>query len=1198
MDLSFEELNSRMEELLNQYRTALNNGEYDKVKGITASVLQLYRDTYKVRLDERPEFDHIFHQVMQKMQSQLRDSRPTTQEAAEKEVEIINMFSEVADGVFKVFDVRRQAMELQPSAEDLIAAYEEGIADANDQIARLEKLQQQYEAVSNVVFGKETPNLKDKISDKKFNIGTLELINSQITKMDELQNAIDTMEAEIVADPTKEALYRGKINANQSELTNLLSDVTLKVDAMKAKGLNVDSIKDAMDSNNAKRLATQANVTALRDSLDASLTSDYTELMNNIINAKKRFSHIDQIANIDLTDIDPSKKEGRAKLDLLIAPFMELFGRVENGLKLQKNRIKVYEQSIHDVREEQKIMEIDTNDRSRYEDGMTDDVRDQIEAEKEYYRQDMLDKLYGNPEKAKLWKEYYGLFSDAKKSVPFTFTDESGNTQNGTYMTIDYEKFSSNLAGLTPPVSLKDALKLLQLEEYKERLERLSKYQAGDKSVKKELPSYEKYLLAKRAFDEATTPEKKENARNRMNLAENEMEKELRQDQLYIATNHGATDNNELIAKAIADAGTLVKYKRGRLAYKDQDTLGGKIKAFGHNYASLIGLRTVGDAKTLLGKAGTVVLDTGLIAISPFSAATKVIYRYFPVVGKEAQSKRFIKKHAGENSSPYEGRADARKMKRRKEYKAEMKGIFKGARAWIKATNDNFLFKDRAKETEEAFCKRELEERVYPSIENRYILGAQVADKTKQEKAKHNLRKRQADVRTVAGRSYGYNDLIADPTSAESHEFEKQSILGAALEEHGEDAEALSYSTTSRPRDRRFVKDNTPLDGSLYKDLDSQVDFSDPKGSVVQSDALDRATRQEGITATYTARNYVPYTITGVATAMAGRYAFSKIQTIVERTIPGTTDTQTVWEKHFKGYETYNDQVRTPHITQQVDTSTVARTPADFASANNSQSVHLHKSVWGGERGGYDVDLSGYDSTVGFYAEVPKDAGGIERIALAIPQDGGKYDYLGQLVTRYGLDQATVEKYIDVATGTFKSDADLYQLVADISNHTGATTGLTGDKLVEMVFTNPDAKAYVSSALSPGSYNGGWFDVTDLGQTLGTRDVVTYTIDTVPKTRPVFEWEEVSTPITNPDTIERVVDPTRDAIRTAGMLGTDALAIGHVVESTDKAIGAGFPETDKSRAASKRARRQDRPDEVEPARHMKGKSGRGEGDER
>ena len=897
--------------------------------------------------------------------------------------------------------------------------------------------------------------------------------------------------------------------------------------------------------------------------------------MNNIVRVKNRYgSKIPELANIDTSTMDPSTKEGREAIEASIRPFMELSDRVQRGLKLQNNRKKVYEQSIEEVKEERKILEIDVSDKESYERGIPDDVKDKIEQEKEYYRQDMIDKLYGNPEKAEKWKDYYSLFNNAKKVVPFTFFDEAGNTHNAEYMTIDYEKFSNDLVGLNPPVEMNEALKLLQLEEYKERLERLSKYMAGDKSVRTELPSYKKYIAAIEAERNATTDAQREMAREQRIAAETDMAQELKEDQIYIATNHGATNNNELISEAIANAGSLVKYKNGRMAYKDQPTIGGKIKAFGHNYGSLVGLRTVGDAKTIPGKVATVVLDAGLIAISPFSAAIKTVYRYTPVIGKEAQAKRFIKKHAGENSSPYEGRADARKMKRRKEYKKEMKGLFKGARAWIKATNDDLFNSDRAEQTERDFMEKELQERVFPSVENRYIRGAQEADRIKQEQAKQNIEQRKENARIVAGRAYGYNDLIRDPSVAEHGEFEKQAILGATLEQHGEDAELLRYSKTDRPRDRRFQKEMQDL-GPIHTGLDANKKDYSPVGSVVQSDSLDRATRQEAVQSTYTARNYVPYTITGVAVGMAGRYVASRIQTEVEKIIPG--ETKTVSTRQIAGYEKYETEVQVPHTTTQLDTSTVARTPAEFAVANDGQNVHLHRSVWGGERGGYDVDLSSYDNATAFYVDIPTANGGVQKLAIAITQDGGKYDYLGTLVDKYGLSIDTVKKYMDVSTGTFKPHADLYDLAAEISNATGATQGLTGDKLVEMVFNNGGANAYVESVKTFGGKNGGWFDVTKIGQSLGTKDVTTYTTEIVEKTRPI--WKTVTKTITTPDKTEIVTDATREVIRKAGMRAGAAAALGHVVEATDKALGG-----DPTRDYSKREIRQDRADEVEPAR--------------
>lgn len=1178
MNLNFSDLNNQMQDILITYRRALHNGEYDEAKKITVSVLQLFRDTYGVDLDTKPEFDHVFQELMLKMKDELKDTRPSSEEAANKEIEIINMLTSVADGVFKVSDIRRRAMEMDPSSQDLLDAYGEGIKDADDQIKRIQKLKKEYTTIENLFYGKSTPNLKQKIATGKFNVGVLDEITAQISKMNELQINIDNWERQIASDPTKEAMYRGKIDANKHEINSQLSNIKSKLSDVEKNGVNIDSIKDAMSTENSVRMAVASSVTSLRNSLNLQLINDYTQLKNNIINAKNKYGNkYDELAQINIDSADPSTEDGRKSIEDSVKPFLELQERAKKGLKLQKNRKKVYEKSIEEVREEQKILEIDTQDRSKYEGSISPEVRRKIDQEKEYYRQDMLDKLYGNPEKAEKWKSYYNLFKDAKKLVDFTFTDEFGNERNGTYITIDYDKFASDLAGLNPPVGLQDALKLLQLEEYKDRIERFSKYTAGDRSVRKELPSYKKYEAALKAEASATTDAQREAARTQKREAELDMRKELEEDQIYIATNHGATDNHELIANAISNAGSLVKYKSGRLAYKDQPTIAGKVKAFGHNYFSLAGLRTISDAKTPLGKIGTAVLDAGLITISPFSCATKLVYRYTPVIGKEAQAKRYIKKHAGENSSPYEGREDALKMKRRKEYKSQMKGPLKGARAWIKATNDNLFNKERKKQTELDIAERDLQERVFPSIENRYIMGAQAADIEKQELARQNIEQRKTNARTVAGRAYGYNDLIRDTQAADDVEYQRKSILGAALEEHGEDAEKIRYSTTDRPRDRRFRKPLEEL-GTLQQGLKAdQIDYSKPVGSVVQSDTIDRATRQEAIDSTYTARNYIPYTITGVAVGMAGRYAFSRIKTQIEEIIPG--ETTTVTEKQFKGYESYEETVQVPHTSTVADPNSVPRTVSEFAEANDNVNLHLHRSVWGGERGGYDVDLSSYDHATAFYVDVPKGDGTFKKLAIVIPKDAGKYDYLGQLANRFGLEQSVLEKYIDTATGTFRPDADLYDLAAEISNKTGATQGLTGDKLVEMVF-NSEANAYVGAVKNYGGYNGGWYDVTDMGRTLGTKEVVTYTTETITKSRAV--WEEISKTVTTPDQVKIVTDATKATIRRRGMrLGT-GLAVGHVIEATDKALGG-----DPTRDLSKREIRQDKPDEVEPGRNRR-----------
>ena len=317
---------------------------------------------------------------------------------------------------------------------------------------------------------------------------------------------------------------------------------------------------------------------------------------------------------------------------------------------------------------------------------------------------------------------------------------------------------------------------------------------------------------------------------------------------------------------------------------------------------------------------------------------------------------------------------------------------------------------------------------------------------------------------------------------------------------------------------------------------------------------------------------------------MAARLGLSKLKTVVEQVIPGTPTHQQVRVKRFDGYEQYDKTIQVPHKTTQVDTSGISRTPAQFAAANNGKTVHLYETAWGGKHGGYDIDISGHDNLVGVYAEVPRNGGGIERIALAVPENAGQYDYLGQLADQSGLSASRLAKYIDPATGTFRPDADCYDLIAEVANARGATTGLTGDKLVEMAAKGTSGtKFFVEPVAGAGSYYGGWIDVTDLGQQLGVTDVITYTAKKVVRTRPKWVWDVVDKTIPAPDTVVQVEDTT---LGTVGAAFADAAAIGHVVEATDKAIGSAIPENDE-RARSKRMKKQDRPDQVEPGRSHK-----------
>lgn len=101
-------------------------------------------------------------------------------------------------------------------------------------------------------------------------------------------------------------------------------------------------------------------------------------------------------------------------------------------------------------------------------------------------KQDMLDKYYGNPQKEKEYEERIVRFKSHIVQKDFEFEDETDRwkLKSGTYRTIeDY------------PEKEEDE-KFLQLEDYKYRLERLSKAEAGDLSYYREIArKYERIKL-------------------------------------------------------------------------------------------------------------------------------------------------------------------------------------------------------------------------------------------------------------------------------------------------------------------------------------------------------------------------------------------------------------------------------------------------------------------------------------------------------------------------------------------------------------------------------------------------------------------------------------------------------------------------------------------------------------------------------
>lgn len=1078
MELTYENLKNEMDEIINEFQRTLLNGDYISAKKITSDLLKFYKSTYGVELDRKPEFDHDFQEAMKKMDESLSRIHPSADKTRDY-IDVYKTFSEVVDQVMHVNEVRRRAMTIEPTAETFIESYTKGIEEANNIKNEIKEARKKFNKITDDLFLNKGVDFSEEFGLNKYIVGRSQIIIDKSNQIAAFRQAIDDLNAQLASG----AITHERADGHIAENTRLIAEgenvIRSFIEELNRNGIDTTKLKDLSDIDDIKRQASIHELEKLKLVHENKLKSNYGIILSNLKKAKNKYFDMDFFRLLDYSKLNPSTEEGRQAIDRAVEELKSNSDRLDKLDTLQDNRIKIFTDSINQVKEEQKILDIDTSDTDRLKNLMTDDVKNKIAAEKAWYKQDAIDKMYGSPEKAEKWKKYFELLKSAEKEVDFEYTDDTGARKTGKYKTIDYDKFGRDLSGLGSPTSVEEALKLLQLEEYKERLERITRFKAGDQSVFTELPSYKKLLSA-------TTDEEKK-------AAIDKLKQELEEDMIYVATNHGAVNNYDLEARAIGNAGTLARTG---------------------SVAELIGLSSPSHAKSILGKAGIVALDVLAIATAPITIPTKYFYKRFPVIGKKAQMDRYIKEHDGKHSSPYEGKANARKVIRRAEYKSQIKGPFKGARAWIRATADDLWNDARAKRTEAAVIDRECNERIFPSIDARYVEGARNSEKEKQEKAKENLQIRARNAQEIAKRDYVYNDLIADPNEAKYKELRKQTILGAALEQSGENAEELRYSKTLLPRDRRFTGIKGAI-GALHSDLVAdKVSVSKPDGSVVQTDPISGAQRDEGIVREKTLHNYVPYVLTGAAVTAIYYTAANIISGSLKNAVPSNTSPKATdktpqstpgndsgVKNAFPNYgfkkQDYKFTIDIPETktTLQMDTHSVPRTPAEFAKANDGISGTIWRSVSGGERGGVQVDFSQFDSTKGFYIEFLDKAGKKQSIGFSSPENGGMFRYLSKHVTEFGLDDKTISKFIDSVTGKFKDSADLYDLAAEIANKTGKTQGITGDDLVKQVYSGK-AKAYYEP-VKVGRY-GGWIDTTKIVEKIAEKEV-TEVIGTTPK---------------------------------------------------------------------------------------------------
>lgn len=298
--------------------------------------------------------------------------------------------------------------------------------EINQQKADIEKLNKEYEKLENLPtrakIEKEIKELKNKIKEMD----------------EELKNNREQM---------KDSPFYA-IPEEIQDLTNQKEKLKIEL----AKNEKIQSIMDEIDNLEKQAESLEIEIQELKHDRDENYKGAYfipDEVIKEIQEKEKLLK--------DLKQKIKNKTE-------------ELWNMTERSeKKSEKKKENIKKKKFKDI--EDFINSLEDTGKKIYS---VNDININIdEAFKEFEerRQDMFDKYYGDKD---LEAQYIARLQQYKSHIitkDFTYIDENGQEQKGKFKTVedyDEKEYDENF---------------LQLEEFKEKLERLTKYQAGDKLI-------------------------------------------------------------------------------------------------------------------------------------------------------------------------------------------------------------------------------------------------------------------------------------------------------------------------------------------------------------------------------------------------------------------------------------------------------------------------------------------------------------------------------------------------------------------------------------------------------------------------------------------------------------------------------------------------------------------------------------------
>lgn len=320
--------------LVQDLRRAVSNKEYRTVEefakafatAIESSVIGVdHTDGEKRVVDVNGEKVDLSKTVSEIMQ-EIDKSRSILETDPAKVAEYAQMYDAVDKQLTALF-MQDKMMEELVSRDFSREDYTEQILSANvrsdekikvytDQIKKFEKIRDdalEYREEPDTNGNIRRVSLKTQLKDEKDAVIYLDGLSKDMTKIKALEDAIATMETEISADASKEAMYRGKIDANKAEVENLTTDVKGKVESLKdlrLVGFDYNSIKDCDDKTKLTRDNALTAIGTLQRGMNARILDVYKKIEENLeTKTTGLFMPSELYEMADIKSTDPAKVE-------------------------------------------------------------------------------------------------------------------------------------------------------------------------------------------------------------------------------------------------------------------------------------------------------------------------------------------------------------------------------------------------------------------------------------------------------------------------------------------------------------------------------------------------------------------------------------------------------------------------------------------------------------------------------------------------------------------------------------------------------------------------------------------------------------------------------------------------------------------------------------------------------------------------